>query len=64
MSGAERMLRVGALVKAKKFMIKASENGGIENTKNTFLGIGNTRIDIEVIKGQAFVPEMKEDDND
>jgi hypothetical protein len=57
---AERRAREGALKKAKQFVERAGEGGGVDApVSKSFAGKGgkNVRVDVEVRKGRAFVPD-------
>ncbi len=56
----DKKIRTNTFEKAKKWIEQAAENGGVQaSTKKTFNVEGATkeRVDIEIIKGTAFVPD-------
>ncbi|WP_338651469.1 RHS repeat-associated core domain-containing protein [Lysinibacillus sp. Y5S-8] len=61
LSNKEKKLRKNELNKARKFIKDAGKSGGVDaSVSKTFLvkGTAHERIDIEVIKGKAFVPDL------
>ena len=60
----ERRKRKNAFVQCESFIIRASENGGItiidKPLRKSFPGNSTERVDLEVLKGKAF---LKKDEN-
>ncbi|MFJ5562469.1 DUF6531 domain-containing protein [Lysinibacillus xylanilyticus] len=61
LSNKDKKLRKNELDRARKFIKDAGKSGGVDaSVSKTFLvkGTKHERVDIEVIKGKAFVPDI------
>lgn len=59
----ERKLRAEPLADARRWMVAAGEVGGVGPISKSFYATGSRdiRVDIEVRRGKAFIPDEKRD---